>query len=71
LQHPTIATTPVVWQNCRRFYSNAYTDAEKQDAMNLFLGNYVPSASAPPLWELSDDYYLHSGEMSFLCPCVL
>jgi len=26
----------------RRFYSNAYTDAEKQDAINLFLGNYVP-----------------------------
>ncbi|KAF6261282.1 hypothetical protein COO60DRAFT_792022 [Scenedesmus sp. NREL 46B-D3] len=44
----------------RRFYSNAYTDAEKQDAINLFLGNYVPSPTAPPLWELTDDYYLHS-----------
>ncbi|WIA32520.1 hypothetical protein OEZ86_003334 [Tetradesmus obliquus] len=44
----------------RRFYSNAYTDAEKQDAINLFLGNFVPSPAAPPLWELSDDYYLHS-----------
>ena len=49
--------------NCpsRRFYSNTYTDAEKQDAINLFLGNYQPSPSLPPLWELGDDYHLHSG----------
>jgi hypothetical protein len=45
----------------RRFYSNAYTDAEKQDAINLFLGNYVPLPGAPPLWELDSDYYLHTG----------
>lgn len=24
----------------RRFYSNAYTDSEKQAAINLFLGNF-------------------------------
>lgn len=38
-QNPT--TNPT-----RRFYSNAYTDAEKQDAINLFLGNYVPLPGA-------------------------
>lgn len=26
----------------RRYYSNAFTDNLKQDAMNLFLGNYLP-----------------------------
>jgi hypothetical protein len=51
----------VWWCRCRRFYSNAYTDAEKQDAINLFLGNYVPLPGAPPLWELDSDYYLHTG----------
>lgn len=44
----------------RRFYSNTYTDAEKQDAMNLFLGNFIPDARRPPLWELDSDYYLHT-----------
>lgn len=48
----------------RRFYSNTYTDAEKQDALNLFLGNYVPSPHLPAIWDLDSDYYLHSGELS-------
>ena len=47
----------------RRFYNNAYTDAEKQDAMNLFLGNYVPMPGQPAIWHLDSDYYLHSGKM--------
>ncbi|GBF98113.1 phosphoinositide phosphatase [Raphidocelis subcapitata] len=42
----------------RRFYSNAYTDAEKQDAINLFLGQFVPQPGRPALWELDSDYYL-------------
>lgn len=44
----------------RRFYSNTYTDAEKQDAINLFLGNFVPRPNQPHLWELDTDYYLHT-----------
>ena len=48
----------------RRFYSNAYTDAEKQDAINLFLGNFVPQHGHAALWELDSDYFLHAG-MSF------
>ncbi len=50
----------------RRFYSNTYTDSEKQDAINLFLGNYVPGSGKPALWELDSDYYLHSGG----CTCA-
>jgi len=46
----------------RRFYSNAYTDAAKQDAINLFLGNYVPAPGLPALWDLDTDYYLHCCE---------
>lgn len=47
----------------RRYYSNAFTDRLKQDAMNVFLGNYSPSHShfhEMPLWELESDYYLHN-----------
>ncbi|KAK9823645.1 hypothetical protein WJX72_004414 [[Myrmecia] bisecta] len=45
----------------RRFYSNTYTDAEKQDAINIFLGNFVPVLGQPAVWDLDSDYYLHSG----------
>ena len=44
----------------RRYYSNAFTDRLKQDSMNLFLGYYLPSQNATPLWELENDYYLHN-----------
>ncbi|KAG2485099.1 hypothetical protein HYH03_016195 [Edaphochlamys debaryana] len=44
----------------RRLYSNTYTDAEKQDAINLFLGNFVPRPGQPHLWQLDTDQYLHS-----------
>lgn len=46
----------------RRYYSNTYTDSDKQDALNLFLGNFVPAAGQPAIWDLDSDYYLHSGE---------
>mmetsp|Transcript_10099 Transcript_10099/g.32466 ORF Transcript_10099/g.32466 Transcript_10099/m.32466 type:complete len:1299 (+) Transcript_10099:113-4009(+) len=47
----------------RRYYSNAFTDRLKQDAMNVFLGNYGPREChfiELPLWELESDYYLHN-----------
>ncbi|CAM9180188.1 unnamed protein product, partial [Hapterophycus canaliculatus] len=44
----------------RRYYSNAFTDRAKQDAINLFLGYYVPNNTGKPLWELDTDYYLHN-----------
>lgn len=45
----------------RRFYSNTYTDSEKQDAMNLFLGHFIPRPGHANIWDLDSDYYLHSG----------
>jgi hypothetical protein len=47
----------------RRYYSNSFTDTAKQDAINIFLGHFVPSEDAPPLWELDSDYYLHNFEV--------
>ena len=42
----------------RRFYSNTYTDAAKQAAINLFLGHFVPKESPAHIWELESDSYL-------------
>ena len=44
----------------KRYYSNAFSDRLRQDAMNLFLGYYIPSLHTVPLWELESDYYLHN-----------
>ncbi|CAN1293783.1 Phosphatidylinositol-3-phosphatase SAC1 [Linum perenne] len=46
-------------KSIKRYYSNAYTDGEKQDAINLFLGYFRPQEGRPALWELDTDYYLH------------
>lgn len=47
-------------ESIRRFYANAFSDADKQDAINLFLGNFVTRDGQPMLWELSSDYHLHN-----------
>ncbi|XP_074269203.1 phosphatidylinositol-3-phosphatase SAC1 [Silene latifolia] len=46
-------------KSIKRYYSNAYTDGEKQDAINLFLGYFKPQEGKPALWDLDSDYYLH------------
>ncbi|VFQ94734.1 unnamed protein product [Cuscuta campestris] len=56
-------------KSIKRYYSNAYTDGEKQDAINLFLGYFQPQEGKPALWELDSDYYLHvSGVGDDLVP---
>jgi hypothetical protein len=46
-------------ESIKRYYSNSFTDAEKQDAMNLFLGIYIPTiGKSIPLWDLPTDFYL-------------
>lgn len=50
-------------KSIKRYYSNAYTDGEKQDAINLFLGYFKPKEGKPALWELDSDYYLHVSGM--------
>lgn len=47
-------------ESVKRFYSNSFMDAQRQEAINLFLGNYVFSPDKPMLWELNTDYYLHN-----------
>ncbi|GAO46898.1 hypothetical protein G7K_1116-t1 [Saitoella complicata NRRL Y-17804] len=43
----------------RRFYSNSFVDATRQEAINLFLGNFRVSKDKPKLWDLTNDYHLH------------
>ncbi|CDH60697.1 domain-containing protein [Lichtheimia corymbifera JMRC:FSU:9682] len=49
-------------ETIRRFYANAFSDADKQDAINLFLGNFVSEDGQPMLWELNSDYHLHNQD---------
>ncbi|KAF1002698.1 hypothetical protein AG4045_008304 [Apium graveolens] len=46
-------------KSIKRYYSNTYTDGEKQDAINLFLGYFKPQEGKPTIWDLDSDYYLH------------
>uniref|UniRef100_A0A8C2ZII7 FIG4 phosphoinositide 5-phosphatase n=1 Tax=Cyclopterus lumpus TaxID=8103 RepID=A0A8C2ZII7_CYCLU len=48
-----------IMQTLSRYYSNAFSDADRQDAINLFLQVYQPSECKPHLWELPTDFYLH------------
>ena len=55
----------------RRLYANTYTDADKQDAINLLLGNFVPRAGTGHLWDLQSDIYLHAAGIAQRCrPCL-
>lgn len=49
------------FRTLQRYYSNAYMDAEKQDAINLFLGHFQPQEGKPALWELDSDQHYYSG----------
>ncbi|EDK40984.2 hypothetical protein PGUG_05082 [Meyerozyma guilliermondii ATCC 6260] len=44
----------------KRIYSNSFMDSIRQEAINLFLGNYVYDPTQPKLWELQNDFYLHN-----------
>lgn len=44
----------------KRYYSNSFTDAEKQQSMNLFLGRFVPTPNGRDIWELESDWSLHN-----------
>jgi hypothetical protein len=58
--HGPIGKHKELLTSIRRYYSNAFTDRLKQDAMNLLLGYYIPYLHSIPLWELESDYYLHN-----------
>ncbi|GER28361.1 phosphoinositide phosphatase family protein [Striga asiatica] len=46
-----------LFRTLQRYYSNAYMDAEKQDAINVFLGHFQPQQGKPALWELDSDQH--------------
>ncbi|KAL5209642.1 hypothetical protein ABZP36_005265 [Zizania latifolia] len=50
----------------QRYYSNAYTDPEKQDAINLFLGHFQPQQGKPALWKLDSDQHHNIGSQGTL-----
>lgn len=47
-------------ESIKRFYSNSFMDAQRQDAINLFLGNYIWKEGHPMPWEMNTDFYLHN-----------
>lgn len=47
----------------KRIYSNSFMDLIRQEAINLFLGNYKYSPEELRIWELQNDYYLHNKIM--------
>ncbi|KAK6197965.1 SacI homology domain-containing protein [Scheffersomyces amazonensis] len=49
-----------ILNSVKRIYSNSFMDSIRQEAINLFLGNYVYSPTKPKLWELQNDFYLHN-----------
>ncbi|KAG9881751.1 hypothetical protein KCV05_g20623, partial [Aureobasidium melanogenum] len=46
-------------ESFKRYYHNSFLDSQRQEAYNLFLGNYIWAQGQPMLWDLSTDYYLH------------
>ncbi|KAK3944816.1 Polyphosphoinositide phosphatase [Diplogelasinospora grovesii] len=46
-------------ESFKRYYNNSFLDGQRQEAYNLFLGNYIFSQGQPMLWDLATDYYLH------------
>ncbi|KAF5176272.1 Phosphoinositide phosphatase sac2 [Thalictrum thalictroides] len=50
-----------LFRTLQRYYSNAYMDAEKQDAINIFLGHFQPQEGKPALWELDSDQHCNVG----------
>lgn len=49
-------------ESFKRYYNNSFMDAQRQEAYNLFLGNYVFAHDQPMLWDLTTDYYLHHSD---------
>ncbi|KAK8042914.1 hypothetical protein PG994_013397 [Apiospora phragmitis] len=49
-------------ESFKRYYNNSFMDSQRQEAYNLFLGNYIFALGQPMLWDLSTDYYLHHSD---------
>ncbi|KAL5009502.1 hypothetical protein ScPMuIL_011807 [Solemya velum] len=60
---PLAAHSRDIMQTLSRYYSNTFSDLEKQQAINVFLGVFKPKEGKPNIWELPTDYYLHNKEV--------
>ena len=49
-------------ESFKRYYNNSFLDGQRQEAYNLFLGNYIFTQGQPLLWDLPTDYYLHHAD---------
>ncbi|KAK8052529.1 phosphatidylinositol-3-5-bisphosphate 5-phosphatase [Apiospora rasikravindrae] len=49
-------------ESFKRYYNNSFMDSQRQEAYNLFLGNYKFALGQPMLWDLVTDYYLHHSD---------
>ncbi|XP_019196769.1 PREDICTED: phosphoinositide phosphatase SAC2-like isoform X3 [Ipomoea nil] len=49
------------FRTLQRYYNNAYLDAEKQNAINIFLGHFQPQEGKPDIWELDSDQHYNVG----------
>ncbi|TAQ86955.1 hypothetical protein B7494_g4710 [Chlorociboria aeruginascens] len=49
-------------ESFKRYYNNSFLDGQRQEAYNLFLGNYIFAPGQPMLWDLASDYYLHHAK---------
>ncbi|KAI4242557.1 MAG: hypothetical protein L6R40_003938 [Gallowayella cf. fulva] len=49
-------------ESFKRYYNNSFLDRQRQEAYNLFLGNYIFVQGQPMLWDLATDYYLHHAD---------
>ena len=49
-------------ESFKRYYHNSFLDAQRQEAYNLFLGNYIYTHGQPMLWDLTTDHYLHHAD---------
>ncbi|CAI9760554.1 unnamed protein product [Fraxinus pennsylvanica] len=49
------------FRTLQRYYSNAYMDMEKQNAINVFLGHFQPQPGKAHVWELDSDQHSNVG----------
>lgn len=55
-------------ESFKRYYHNSFLDSQRQEAYNLFLGNYIWAQGQPMLWDLTTDYYLHHTDPRLWIP---
>jgi hypothetical protein len=58
---PWTSSSRDIMQTLSRYYSNTFSDSDKQNAINLFLGMFEPRDGQLNIWELVTDFYLHNS----------